>query len=72
MSAGLRRHAGVEMLQGYREGKVYTELVEQADWVIIQRDFPRFPELPLVIQTAQKLHKPVIYETDDWLFDVPY
>ena len=64
-------YAGVEILQGNRAGDIDLGLVEQADLVIIQRDFPRFPASPQVVQSARRLHKPVIYETDDWLFDVP-
>jgi glycosyltransferase involved in cell wall biosynthesis len=63
--------AGVEMLQGYHDEQVDASLVEQVDLVIIQRDFPRFPASPEVIQRARAHGKPVIYETDDWLLDVP-
>lgn len=63
--------AGVEILQGYRGGKIDHTLVDQVDLVIIQRDFPRFSGSSELIQTAQSMHKPVVYEADDWLFDVP-
>ncbi|HMN63320.1 MAG TPA: hypothetical protein PJ988_23330 [Anaerolinea sp.] len=64
-------HANVEILQGYRDGNIDQTLVDQADLIIIQRDFPRFPGSMQMVQNAQSLGKPVIYETDDWLFDVP-
>lgn len=65
------KFAGVEILQGCRGGKIDHSLVDQVDLVIIQRDFPRFPGSSELVQTAQSMHKPVVYETDDWLFDVP-
>ena len=63
--------AGVEILKGFSDGTIDHTLVEQADFVIIQRDFPRFPGTIELIKAAKNLNKPLVYETDDWLFDVP-
>jgi glycosyltransferase involved in cell wall biosynthesis/SAM-dependent methyltransferase len=46
--------------------------VDQADLVIIQRDFPRFErEYQAVVERARRQAKPVIYEADDLLLELP-
>lgn len=51
---------------------VYPERVAQADVVVITRDFPaRAVECQQVIGEARAQGKPVIYETDDLLLELP-
>jgi glycosyltransferase involved in cell wall biosynthesis len=52
--------------------KIYPERVSEADLVIIQRDFPRhFEAYEEIIARARSLHKPVLYEWDDLLTELP-
>jgi glycosyltransferase involved in cell wall biosynthesis len=61
---------GNEWVQG--SWRFYPERVEQGDVVLIQRDFPRHAEAYRdVIAKARALSKPVIYELDDLLTDLP-
>lgn len=74
ISAPLRA-AGWQLLHGNEfvdpnTVTVNLEAVKAAHLVIIQRDFPRFPQYHQVIELAHALHKPVVYELDDWLFDI--
>jgi hypothetical protein len=47
-------------------------MVLNADIVVIQRDFPRFIKFyEQVMEVARKNRKPVIYEIDDWLLELP-
>jgi len=67
---------GFEVLQGgHWEGGqflVQPEMVLNADIVVIQRDFPRFIKFyEQVMEVARKNRKPVIYEIDDWLLELP-
>jgi hypothetical protein len=63
--------AGVEAFQGNQGDEAWPERIAQADLVVVQRDFPRFRAFPEVLRQARALGKPVIYESDDLLFDVP-
>jgi glycosyltransferase involved in cell wall biosynthesis len=50
----------------------YPERVEEADLVVIQRDFPRhFEVYTEIMARASALHKPVLYEWDDLLTELP-
>ena len=68
--------AGVELLRG-NEWKdenleVDPELVAEADVVVVQRDFPYHEEAYAnVMQEAKSHGKPVIYDLDDLLFELP-
>ncbi len=51
---------------------IYPERVRDADLVVIQRDFPRhFEDYQEIMAIARSMHKPVIYEWDDLLTDLP-
>ena len=68
--------ADIALLQGAGwDGEtleVRPELVDQADLVVVQRDFPRFAEgYAQVIERARRLGKPVVYDLDDLLYDLP-
>jgi glycosyltransferase involved in cell wall biosynthesis len=67
-------HAGISWLKGWDERKRQNHpgLVDQADIVIIQRDFPRFEQqYEDVMAAARSSGKPVVYEIDDLIFDLP-
>src|SRR5512146_513152 len=52
--------------------KVDLTIIPTADFVLIARDFPnRSAEYGRVIETARSHQKPVIYELDDLLVDLP-
>jgi GT2 family glycosyltransferase len=67
------RALGWQVLTG-KEGidSVHPELVEQADAVLLQRDFPRFyPAYRQVLAAARAAGKPVLYDVDDLLLALP-
>ena len=63
--------AGWKVIQGNDGPNIWANRISDAEVVIIQRDFPRFSDYPRIIQEARRLSKPVIYEADDWLLEVP-
>jgi processive 1,2-diacylglycerol beta-glucosyltransferase len=70
------RDAGLELLLGTEwvgnNLRISPELVALADLVVIQRDFPRWQEgYRKVIDQARELGKPVVYELDDLLTELP-
>ena len=69
---GPAEQAGINVLNG-REGDTYhPKLVTQADVVVIQRDFPlHWKAYRNVLDIAYTNNKPVIYEMDDLLLDMP-
>ncbi|MGC9356218.1 MAG: glycosyltransferase [Anaerolineae bacterium] len=51
---------------------IYPEKVKEADFVIIQRDFPRYEDdYEQIVASAHDLGKPLIYELDDLLVEMP-
>ncbi|MDW8101171.1 MAG: glycosyltransferase [Anaerolineae bacterium] len=67
---------GLEVIQGCRweDGSLscYPEKVKEADIVVIQRDFPRYLDLyDRVVSIAKATGKPIVYEIDDWLPELP-
>lgn len=64
--------AGFRVTRGNTDDEVDAALVESADYVVIQRDFPRLTNAyDEVIARARAARKPIIYEMDDLLFDTP-
>jgi len=66
--------AGIQWLKGWNEttNRALPLLVKDADLVILQRDMPGHIHTYQEIMTiARKSNKPVIYETDDFLFELP-
>jgi glycosyltransferase involved in cell wall biosynthesis len=64
--------AGIRLIQGNQGVHISPEAVNQADLVIIQRDFPRMGvPYTQVIEQARRLGKPIVYETDDALLNLP-
>ncbi|MCS6911423.1 MAG: hypothetical protein NZM11_12780, partial [Anaerolineales bacterium] len=68
---GWRVYEG-NLLQDGRLIQFWPDVVERADYVIIQRQFPRFTEaFDVVLRQARAARKPVIYELDDLLLELP-
>lgn len=66
------RAAGMTLLHGTDGSGIYPARVSQADLVVIQRDFPRWEEAyDQVVARARAEGKPVIYEIDDLLLELP-
>lgn len=64
--------AGLQIRQGNDKDKIFPEMISEAGIVIIQRDFPRYREAyRQVMGLARAAGKPVIYETDDLLMEIP-
>lgn len=68
--AGWRHVRGNEW-EGY-DLKTYPERIKDADMVLVQRDFPRHAAAyDAALTTARKLGKPVVYDLDDLLTELP-
>jgi glycosyltransferase involved in cell wall biosynthesis len=65
--------AGLRVLQGVKWGKPPSlTLPDEADAIVIQRDFPRHLALyQTVTDWARAQSKPIIYELDDLLLELP-
>ena len=64
--------AGIQVIKGNHGSMVSPEAVAEADLVVIQRDFPRFwEEYKQVISLARESGRPVVYELDDLLVEIP-
>lgn len=63
--------SGITLIDGIQSGgEIHFD--EACDAVVIHRDFPRHTEnYNLVIKWAHQHEKPVLYELDDLLFEVP-
>lgn len=69
---GPASQVGYKVIPGKQGLKIHPDIVADADIVLIQRDFPRFiDECRLVITNARRLKKPLVYEIDDLLFELP-
>ncbi|UCD42029.1 MAG: glycosyltransferase [Chloroflexota bacterium] len=69
---GPAERAGIRVLSGNQGPNVSPDLVTEADLVVIQRDFPRFwPDYKQVISEARYYGKPVLYDLDDLLVEMP-
>ena len=70
--AGPIRASGMQLLEGNDGEVIFPERVSQADVVVIQRNFPGRTRLyENVINQAHTEGKPVIFEIDDLLFELP-
>ncbi|MEM4235397.1 MAG: hypothetical protein QXU75_09685, partial [Candidatus Methanomethylicaceae archaeon] len=53
--------------------QVDLDVIKDSDIIIIQRDFPRFVDIcEAVIENARLYNKPIIYEIDDLLTELPH
>lgn len=70
---GTTPYSDLEFFQGSNQRMEYTlEPLEDADLVLIQRDFPVYLEAyQQVLEQARARSLPVVYETDDLLFKLP-
>jgi glycosyltransferase involved in cell wall biosynthesis len=62
---------GWELYPAKINNEIDVKIIHDADYIIIQRDFPRFSQCLEIIQTAKRKGVPVIYEVDDCLFNTP-
>jgi len=64
--------AGLRVVKGNHGPQVYPEAIPEVDLVVIQRDFPRFwRDYKKVVKLAREYGKPVIYDLDDLLVEIP-
>jgi glycosyltransferase involved in cell wall biosynthesis len=69
---GPLEHLGVEVLAGNEGDTLFLDRISQADVVLIQRIFPRKTvAYNTVVQRARTEGKPVVFDLDDYLFDLP-
>jgi glycosyltransferase involved in cell wall biosynthesis len=69
---GPLQQAGIQLIMGNQGIDIDPSAVSRADLVVIQRDFPRMGALyEEVIAQAHHEGKPIIYEIDDLLLEVP-
>jgi len=68
---GPAKASNVAVLCGNEGGQVFPDRIAQADLVIIQRDFPHLAGYGEIIAKARAENKPVVYEIDDLLFELP-
>ena len=65
-------HADMELLRGNLYDDVSYDLIDEADLIVIQRDFPRLLDpFCTIVDRARSLSKPVILDIDDNLFELP-
>jgi glycosyltransferase involved in cell wall biosynthesis len=67
--------AGMKVTQGnewdYGPVEVRTNIIDEADFVVIQRDFPKYVEpYENIIAYSRRLGKPIVYELDDNLVEL--
>jgi len=66
------QQAGIKLVRGNEFMNIHPEYVSQADAVLLQREFPENLEVyEQIIKRARSERKPVIYEIDDQLFELP-
>jgi hypothetical protein len=66
------QQAGIELLHGTHWDQIFPEQVAASELVVLHRDFPRLSKAyQQVIQQARHLGKPVFFDLDDLLFELP-
>ena len=66
------QQAGIELIRGNDGMDIHPERVSQAEAVVLQREFPENLEVyEQILTLARAEQKPVIYEIDDQLFELP-
>lgn len=68
-------HAKIEVIEGasWKEGSLDVSFPDEADVILIQRDFPRQEaQYDKVVRWARSRGKPVAYELDDLLLELPW
>lgn len=69
---GPAAQCGVAVLRGVEGERVFSEYAERSDALLVQRDFPgKQDAYRQIIEIARSSGKPLIYDLDDLLFDLP-
>ena len=69
---GPASETGLRLLKGSNMEQIDPEQVEQADLVVVQRDFPRHAEAyAQIVNRARSAGKPVLFDLDDLLLELP-
>ncbi|MEN6481045.1 MAG: hypothetical protein ABFD29_02575 [Anaerolineaceae bacterium] len=69
---GPANHLGLRVIRGVENGLVHVDKVREGDIVVLQRDFCRdLDSYTQIIELAHKLEKPVVFDLDDLLFELP-
>ena len=69
---GPAKQLGLRIIKGIENGRVHIENVQAGDIVILQRDFCLdLDSYEKILSLARDLHKPVILDLDDLLFELP-
>jgi glycosyltransferase involved in cell wall biosynthesis len=69
---GPAKYAEMHVWQGQRSGQISHKELLETSVIVIQRDFPRHKQIyRRVLETARRHGKPVLYESDDLLHDLP-
>ena len=69
---GPASEAGLRLLRGSEMDQIDPKQVEQADLVVIQRDFPRHVDAyAQIVNRAHSEGKPVLFDLDDLLLELP-
>ncbi|RPI84859.1 MAG: hypothetical protein EHM34_02910 [Nitrosopumilales archaeon] len=64
--------AGLEVIYGVKNGEISIDAVSKGDIVLIQRDICRHHDIyEQIIYLAHSENKPVIFDIDDLLFELP-
>lgn len=67
------RALGIDLIEGVNQGQVNLDIIEHADLVILDRNFPGgFNQSLKVIDVAHEQHKPVIMDMDDDLLGLAF
>jgi len=69
---GPARDLGIDVIKGVENGKIHLDRIGQGDLVVIQREFPaEYQQFRSVINRAREENKPIVFELDDLLLDLP-
>ncbi len=64
-------YLGWELFPAKNDAEIDLNTINDADYILIQRDFPRFSQCRDIIRIAKQKGIPVIYEIDDCIFNTP-
>ena len=69
---GPAKSSGINVIPGVENGSVHFERIVDGDLVVLQRDFPRnLDAYEKIISLAHESNKPVVFDLDDLLFELP-
>jgi len=69
---GPARKLGVNVIRGVHNSQINVDAVRAGDVILVQRDFPlNLDAYEQVLALARSLGKPVIFDLDDLLFELP-